>query len=75
LLTGASHPLQSKGTSHKRLQWTHVLGNAVVKGTFGKHSYDLQVSESRLGESEGYQEISRGWLCAGLNMSTGHDSI
>ena len=35
--------LQSKGTSHKRLQWTHVLGNAVVKATFGKHSYDLQV--------------------------------
>jgi fructosamine-3-kinase len=34
---------QSNGTSHKRLQWTHVLGNAVVKGTFGKHSYDLQV--------------------------------
>lgn len=34
---------QSKGTSYKRLQWTHVLGNAVVKGTFGKHSYDLQV--------------------------------
>ena len=38
-----SLPYQSNGTSHKRLQWTHVLGNAVVKGTFGKHSYDLQV--------------------------------
>jgi cullin 1 len=25
------------------LQWTHVLGNATVKGTFGKRSYDLQV--------------------------------
>lgn len=37
------HHSQSKGTSYKRLQWTHVLGNAVVKGTFGKHSYDLQV--------------------------------
>ena len=39
----ASLCFQSKGTSHKRLQWTHVLGNAVVKATFGKHSYDLQV--------------------------------
>lgn len=29
--------------SHRRLQWTHSLGNATVKGTFGKRSYDLQV--------------------------------
>jgi len=29
--------------SHRRLQWTHSLGNATVKATFGKRSYDLQV--------------------------------
>jgi cullin 1 len=26
------------------LQWTHTLGNAVVKGMFGKKSYQLQIT-------------------------------
>ena len=34
----------TNSTSHKRLQWTHSLGTASVKGTFGKRSYDIQVS-------------------------------
>lgn len=29
-------------TSHRRLQWIHSLGQATVKGTFGKRTYDLQ---------------------------------
>lgn len=28
----------------KRLQWVHSLGNATVKGVFGKKSFDLQVT-------------------------------
>lgn len=31
-------------TSKRRLQWTHTLGNAVVKGMFGKKSYQLQIT-------------------------------
>eukprot|EP01038_Epipyxis_sp_PR26KG_P011634 gene11634-15584_t len=31
-------------TTHRRLQWTYSLGNAVVKGTFGKKTYDIQVT-------------------------------
>jgi cullin 1 len=30
-------------TSHRRLQWVHMLGNATVKGCFGNKSYDFQV--------------------------------
>lgn len=30
-------------TTHRRLQWIHVLGNATIKATFGKKTYDLQV--------------------------------
>ena len=32
-------------TSHRRLQWIYALGNATVKGTFSKKSYDLQVAD------------------------------
>lgn len=31
-------------TSHRRLTWTHSLGNAVVKSTFKKSSYELEVT-------------------------------
>mmetsp|Transcript_27867 Transcript_27867/g.46836 ORF Transcript_27867/g.46836 Transcript_27867/m.46836 type:complete len:789 (-) Transcript_27867:312-2678(-) len=31
-------------TSHRRLAWTFSHGQAVVKGTFGKKSFDLQVT-------------------------------
>ena len=34
----------ANAASHKRLQWTHSLGTASVKGTFGKRSYDIHVS-------------------------------
>jgi len=30
-------------SNHKRLQWTYMLGSTVVKGTFGKRSYDIQL--------------------------------
>jgi cullin 1 len=35
--------MECVGQSSKKLSWAHVLGNAVVKGTFGKKSFDLQV--------------------------------
>mmetsp|Transcript_11521 Transcript_11521/g.25588 ORF Transcript_11521/g.25588 Transcript_11521/m.25588 type:complete len:774 (-) Transcript_11521:370-2691(-) len=30
--------------SHRRLQWTYTLGTAVIKGTFGKKTFDIQVA-------------------------------
>ena len=30
-------------TSHRRLQWIHMLGNATLKFNLAKKSYDLQV--------------------------------
>ncbi len=31
-------------TTHRRLQWAYILGNATVKSTFNKKSYDIQVT-------------------------------
>jgi len=31
-------------TPGRRLQWTFILGNVTVKGTFNKKSYDIQVT-------------------------------
>ena len=31
-------------TSHRKLTWTHSLGNATIKGNYGKKSYDIQVT-------------------------------
>ncbi|CAN0119814.1 unnamed protein product, partial [Discosporangium mesarthrocarpum] len=31
-------------TSHRRLAWTHSLGNVTVRATFSSKSYDLQVT-------------------------------
>lgn len=35
---------EEKNGASRRLAWTHSLGNVTVKATFGKKSYDLQLT-------------------------------
>lgn len=54
-------------TSHRRLQWVHSLGNAVLRGYFDSKQYDLQVTTLQAvtlllfntRESASFQEIQQ----------------
>lgn len=57
--------------SKRKLQWVFTQGNATVRGTFGKKSYDLQVSTLQaiaLEAMSGGETLSFGELAQRLNL-------
>ena len=62
---------EEKHGASRRLAWTHSLGNATVKGVFGKKTYDLQLTTLQAAALAAFNDTTGAQSFASLQQSLG----